>query len=586
MPPKKNLIMLTFFLLMAAMAAAAPPEDVRQAATVTWIHGITEEIAYREIGLEGVPVLLELLQDPTFPRRDNVVAYLTWLGDDAATPGLVRLMQDPPASYTVPEEDRALLLAPQALGRIASRGGEAAAGHLMEMTGPDRPDSLLRKASSNGAYPESMVKDLKESALRGLAYVGTGAARQRLQDVRSGSLGSPLDGADLRGKAEQVLGMMDGGPATLNGPALDNDPPVMAAIDTSSNGGEAGLSYANHASLNTSGMTDQRLDTVLGLASQAVGTMNFVTPQEDVACCMNFVRSGSGATFGTLNDGLDVIDSVDELNTVLADRSGRVKVVRQINECGGPGTNIIGCAYTPGGSITVARVTWNETNEGLVWVHEYGHNTGLGHNNISNDYLMFASSTAGKNNGLTQAECNSYHSPPQVAQMTNVDLGRCHDDDLDDIVSTVDNCPDTSNPSQADSDGDGVGDACIGCDDGDGDGYGVTGSAGCAGGSALDCDDGDPDVNPAGTEQCDGVDNDCDGTLDVFACGDIDVTADGLVNGSELGWIGRAFGLCHANPQAQWWYPVDFTFDGCIDGEDLAVLGGFWGCEGTDTLCN
>jgi hypothetical protein len=382
---------------------------------------------------------------------------------------------------------------------------------------------------------------------------------------------------------------MEGGTVSQEGPALDNDPPVMAAIDTSVDGGEAGLSYANHASLNLTGMTDERLDTVLGLATMAVGTVNFVAggtvPEDDVACCMTFVRSGSGGTFGTADDGLDVIDSEAELNSVLGNRAGRVKVVRQINECGGPGSNIIGCAYTPGGSIAVARVTWDQANEGLVWVHEYGHNTGLGHNSTSNFYLMYASSSVGRNTGLTQAECNSYHSPPPQAQMTNVDLGSCHDDDLDDIVSTADNCPNVSNPGQADSDGDGVGDACIGCDDGDGDGYGVTGSAGCAGGSTLDCDDGDPDVNPAGTEQCDGVDNDCDGTLDLFACGDIDITSDGVVNGAELGWIGRAFGLCSANPQGQWWYPVDFTFDGCVDGDDLAVLGGFWGCEGTETLC-
>jgi hypothetical protein len=31
---------------------------------------------------------------------------------------------------------------------------------------------------------------------------------------------------------------------------------------------------------------------------------------------------------------------------------------------------------------------------------------------------------------------------------------------------------------------------------------------------ATDCDDSDPDTNPGGTETCDGVDNDCDGTVD------------------------------------------------------------------------
>jgi hypothetical protein len=584
MPPRKIVLVLTFFLLLAPVAVAVQRAEVRQAALTTWIHGITEEIAVREIGMDGVPVLLELLHDPTFPRRDNVVAYLTWLGDDAATASLVRLLQNPPAGITVPEEDRALLLAPQALGRIAQRGGESASAVLMEMTGPDRPESMLRTASRNGAYTESMVRDLVENALRGLAYSGTDAARQRLLEVLSGDQVIPVEGADLRGKAGEVLKLMELETVNLEEPVLENDPPpVMAAIDANASGDEAGLSYANHTDLTTSAMTDQRLDTVLGLATLAVGKVNFT---EDVACCMTFVRSGSGGTFGVADDGLDSIDSEEELYAVLGIRTARVKVVRQINYCGTAGANIIGCAYTPGDSLSVVRVTWNDTNEGLVWIHEYGHNTGLSHNTISNDYLMYASSSPGKNTGLTQAECNSYHSPPVMARMTNVDLGICHDDDLDDIVSTVDNCPDVSNPDQVDSDGDGTGDACINCNDGDGDGYGITGSDTCAGGSAVDCDDGDADVHPGGIEQCDGVDNDCDGILDIFACGDIDVTADGLVNGSELGWIGRAFGLCHVSPETQWWYPVDFTFDGCIDGDDLAVMSGFWGCQGTETLCN
>jgi hypothetical protein len=230
-------------------------------------------------------------------------------------------------------------------------------------------------------------------------------------------------------------------------------------------------------------------------------------------------------------------------------------------------------------------VTWSEFAEGHVWVHEYGHNTGLSHNEISSDYLMYASMSPGGNTGLTQDECNSYHSPHVLSRMTNVDLGLCHDNDLDEIVSTADNCPNTYNPDQADSDGDGVGDVCILCEDGDGDGYGFPASDVCAGGLLVDCDDSDPDVYPGGTEQCDGIDNDCDGTLDVFACGDIDVDADGQVGSSELGWIGRAFGLCHPDPETQWWHPVDFTYDGCIDGDDLAAMSSLWGCQGTETLC-
>jgi len=47
-----------------------------------------------------------------------------------------------------------------------------------------------------------------------------------------------------------------------------------------------------------------------------------------------------------------------------------------------------------------------------------------------------------------------------------------------------------------------------GCADGDGDGFGV----GCDPG--VDCDDSRIDVNPAATERCDEIDNDCDGSID------------------------------------------------------------------------
>ena len=41
--------------------------------------GMTAEIA-SELGTEAVPFLLALLADETFPRPDNVVAYLAYLG--------------------------------------------------------------------------------------------------------------------------------------------------------------------------------------------------------------------------------------------------------------------------------------------------------------------------------------------------------------------------------------------------------------------------------------------------------------------------------------------------------------------------
>ena len=86
----------------------------------------------------------------------------------------------------------------------------------------------------------------------------------------------------------------------------------------------------------------------------------------------------------------------------------------------------------------------------------------------------------------------------------------CGDDaaDRDGICQAVDNCPDVPNPNQADRDVDGVGDACDNCPDAananqtDADGDGL--------GDACDlffC-------VPTGVEICDGIDNDCDQTID------------------------------------------------------------------------
>src|SRR5262249_46757908 len=84
------------------------------------------------------------------------------------------------------------------------------------------------------------------------------------------------------------------------------------------------------------------------------------------------------------------------------------------------------------------------------------------------------------------------------------------DPDFDGVVN--DNCPNTYNPDQADLDGDGTGDACD--SDVDGDGFD----------SCVDCNDRNAAVNPGATEAAspasiasctDGVDNDCDGIVDL-----------------------------------------------------------------------
>jgi len=90
------------------------------------------------------------------------------------------------------------------------------------------------------------------------------------------------------------------------------------------------------------------------------------------------------------------------------------------------------------------------------------------------------------------------------------------DDDGDGVGNDCDNCPETMNPWQDDWNNNGVGDACDDADgDGvpdDGDGSGIAGDFPCMGGEVADCDDNCPDVS--NTDQADsdgdGIGDACD----------------------------------------------------------------------------
>ena len=99
--------------------------------------------------------------------------------------------------------------------------------------------------------------------------------------------------------------------------------------------------------------------------------------------------------------------------------------------------------------------------------------------------------------------------------------------------------------------------------DGDGDGYGdvSTTSEACDPSSGLvadatDCDDADPSVNPGAIELCDGVDNDCSGSVDELEECACDPSENWLVNGNAetgdlSGWTGNATGIVSAMQSGQ-----------------------------------
>ena len=231
--------------------------------------------------------------------------------------------------------------------------------------------------------------------------------------------------------------------------------------DTQSKVHNGPLTYANHPAI-PSVMTDARLDTILNEANLRLGRSDFTG---DVSCCTTASRSGTQRTFGSVADGLDIIGNQIELEAVLNNTTARVHVVRTINYCGGPGTNILGCAWVGGNGISLVRMT-DLGSEAVLWIHEYGHNTGLLHS-LDSRGIMYGVDT-GANNGLVQSECNTYHNPVPGAGQTVVDTGTCGDLDLDEIYNGFDNCPSIYNFTQADADADRAGDICDPDDDNDG----------------------------------------------------------------------------------------------------------------------
>jgi len=403
---KPGIMQMAVCAVACATTLAGTLEDrVREAALATYVHGMTQEIADREIGPAAVPMLLELLRDPQFERRDNVVAFLAYLGADADAASLVEFLESPPADVTRSAERRARLIVPEALGRIGAKGAPLAAG-------------LLHRLQIDAAFVSE-----------------AGMAEQIAHGVR-------LLGHEVEDVAPD-----------LSEPGAPQDP---QSIDPNPTSHQLNLTYANHVQVNDP-INNGELDAAL---ANVTTVMNLENGSTDMACCIKLARSGDAKTFGVNGDGLDVITTSGELNAVLGNNVARFKVVDYIGYCGGPGTNIIGCGETPGNSIALVRLG-GVGDEGKLWAHELGHNTGLGHNPTSG-FIMYGSLLS-SNTKLASYECNAYHNPSSFAALSKTAIGVCHDSDGDKLVSTTDNCPTTSNPNQANSDSDPLGDACDNC---------------------------------------------------------------------------------------------------------------------------
>jgi hypothetical protein len=210
--------------------------------------------------------------------------------------------------------------------------------------------------------------------VHGLAIAGLPQSRARLLALAAGGDRGPparrLQAAARRLAERDPITNRSPGPTS---PSLDTPetfcsdalpPPVGSAcagqlagsalesLDLAPHYQDSPLSYANHPAV-PSRMGATRSGAIAD-ANVRAGREDF---PGDISCCASISAPSSQQTFGSFSDGLDIIEDWPEQLAVLSNPISRVKVVRQILFCGGPGTNIIGCAWLGNNGVALVRMS-------------------------------------------------------------------------------------------------------------------------------------------------------------------------------------------------------------------------------------
>jgi hypothetical protein len=145
-------------------------------------------------------------------------------------------------------------------------------------------------------------------------------------------------------------------------------------------------------------LTNSEADTII---ADGVKLLKDKDGSDDVSCTIDLSRDGNVTTFTT---GNGIINTKADYDAICA-LAGRIHMVKQINYCAGrTSPNIIGCADVSGTCMILVRTAADL--EGVLWMHEYGHNAGLNHRNVAKAVMNETIDNTCKR--INSTECDAY----------------------------------------------------------------------------------------------------------------------------------------------------------------------------------
>jgi hypothetical protein len=149
---------------------------------------------------------------------------------------------------------------------------------------------------------------------------------------------------------------------------------------------------------NVGELNEEQVRKILKDASKML-QKNFVNNGDtDVACDVTFTLHGPVRTFGTVGTALNIVDeqhrdAVHKVDSDVTDVDFHVKVVKEIRFCRPGAGSFNGCAFPIEFRSIIVVPPSEELPDHVLWAHEFGHLTGLGHRH-SKCALMTACSVA------------------------------------------------------------------------------------------------------------------------------------------------------------------------------------------------